>query len=178
MKNRIGFALTAIVLSSSAMSIAPNQAEARGSGTSRGCLSSSASALLRRIESQFGAMQIVSTCRPGARIAGTGQMSKHSSGNAIDFNAGRRKGQVLQWLISNHRSGGVMTYPGMDHIHVDIGQHFVSLSGGRRHASNASRSGRRYASASSSGSGRYASGRVGAAGFDQSARMSLGFAGN
>ena len=44
-------------------------------GASRGCLTPPARALLERIESQFGAMQIISTCRPGARIAGTGQIS-------------------------------------------------------------------------------------------------------
>jgi hypothetical protein len=107
---------------------------ARGSGGgSRGCLTTSARALLDRIESQFGPMQIVSTCRPGARIRGTGRISRHASGNAIDFNAGGRKGEVVRWLIANHKEGGVMTYAGMSHVHVDIGYRFVALnSGGRR----------------------------------------------
>ena len=103
-------------------------------GTSRGCLTSSARALLGRIESQFGAVQIISTCRPGARIAGTGRVSRHASGNAVDFNADGRKAAIVRWLIANHKSGGTMTYAGMSHIHVDIGYHFVSLgSGGRRY---------------------------------------------
>ena len=103
-------------------------------GTSRGCLTSSARALLGRIESQFGAVQIISTCRPGARIAGTGRVSRHASGNAVDFNAGGRKAAIVRWLIANHKSGGTMTYAGMSHIHVDIGYRFVSLgSGGRRY---------------------------------------------
>lgn len=103
-------------------------------GTSRSCLTSSARALLGRIESQFGAVQIISTCRPGARIAGTGRISRHASGNAVDFNAGGRKAAIVRWLIANHKSGGTMTYAGMNHIHVDIGYHFVSLgSGGRRY---------------------------------------------
>jgi uncharacterized protein YcbK (DUF882 family) len=103
-------------------------------GTSRGCLTSSARALLGRIESQFGAVQIISTCRPGARIAGTGRISRHASGNAVDFNAGGRKAAIVRWLIANHKSGGTMTYAGMSHIHVDIGYHFVSLnSGGGRY---------------------------------------------
>jgi hypothetical protein len=106
---------------------------ARG-GASRTCLTPAARALLGRIESRFGSMQVISTCRPGARIAGTGRISRHASGNAIDFNAPRgRKGEVVRWLIDNHRSGGVMTYARMGHIHVDIGPRFVSLnSGGRR----------------------------------------------
>ncbi len=118
-----------------------SSSEHRGSGSSRSCLTSSARALLNRIESKFGAMQIVSTCRPGATIAGSGRVSRHASGNAIDFSAGHRKGAVISWLKQNHHNGGTMTYAGMDHIHVDIGQHFVSLSGGSRSASNsASRS--------------------------------------
>ena len=104
------------------------QRHARNDG--RGCLRPTARALLERIEAQFGAMQIISTCRPGARIAGSGRISKHASGEAIDFDAGRRKGEVVRWLIANHKSGGTMTYAGMSHIHVDVGYHFVALNSG------------------------------------------------
>ena len=105
---------------------------ARG-GTSRTCLSPNARTLLSRIEAQFGRMQVVSTCRPGARIAGSGRPSRHASGNAIDFKAPRgRKGEVVRWLIANHRTGGIMTYAGMGHIHVDVGPRFVSLNAGSR----------------------------------------------
>lgn len=105
-----------------------------GAGTSRACLQASARALLNRIESQFGSVQIVSTCRPGAVIAGSGKPSKHRYGLAIDFNApSGKKGAIVQWLIKNHHSGGTMTYAGMNHIHVDVGPRFVSLgAGGRR----------------------------------------------
>jgi hypothetical protein len=123
------------------------EAEARGASASRGCLSSAARGLLGRIEATFGPMQVISTCRPGARVRGTGKVSRHASGNAIDFNAGSRKAAVVKWLIANHRSGGTMTYRGMSHVHVDIGQHFVSLgSGGRSYARKSSRT--RYASRS------------------------------
>ena len=106
-----------------------------GASTSRSCLTSSARALLNRIEARFGAVQIVSTCRPGARIRGTGKRSKHASGEAIDFSAGGRKAEVLRWLMANHHSGGIMTYRGMNHIHVDIGYRFVSMAGRRvKHA--------------------------------------------
>ena len=96
----------------------------------RACLTSAARALLDRIEQKFGRVEVVSTCRPGAFIAGTGRISRHASGNAVDFKAGARKAAILEWLIANHRSGGIMTYAGMDHIHVDIGPRFVSLAGG------------------------------------------------
>jgi hypothetical protein len=119
-----------------------------GGGTSRSCLTGSARALLGRVEAKFGAMRLISTCRPGATIAGSGRPSRHASGNAIDFDAGSRKGAVVQWLIANHHSGGTMTYPDMSHVHMDIGQHFVSLAGGRHYASR-SGSGRHYAQRSS-----------------------------
>lgn len=103
-----------------------------GASVSRSCLTSSTRALLGRIEAKFGSVKIVSTCRPGARIRGTGKVSKHASGQAVDFVAPNgRKGAVVQWLIANHRSGGTMTYPGMNHIHVDVGYRFVSLAGRR-----------------------------------------------
>jgi hypothetical protein len=92
------------------------------------CLKPPVRALLDRIEGEFGPMQIVSTCRPGARIAGSGRISKHASGEAIDFEAGSRKGEVVRWLIANHMAGGTMTYSDMSHVHVDIGQHFVALN--------------------------------------------------
>jgi uncharacterized protein YcbK (DUF882 family) len=92
------------------------------------CLKPAARALLERIQAQFGPVQIISTCRPGARIAGSGRISKHASGEAVDFDAGRHKGDVVRWLIANHKSGGTMTYSDMSHVHVDIGRHFVALN--------------------------------------------------
>ncbi len=111
-----------------------HHAHSHGGGVSRACLQPSARALLNRIEAQFGAVQIVSTCRPGAVIAGSGKPSKHRYGLAVDFNApAGKKGAIVQWLIKNHHSGGTMTYAGMNHIHVDVGPRFVSLgAGGRR----------------------------------------------
>ena len=116
-------------------------AHARGdsSDAPRGCLTGAARALLGRIESRFGRVSVISTCRPGATIAGSGRPSRHASGNAVDFDAGGRKSQIVSWLIANHKSGGTMTYPTMNHIHVDIGPHFVSLAGHRRYASKSYR---------------------------------------
>jgi hypothetical protein len=105
-----------------------------GAGTSRSCLQAQARALLDRIEAQFGPVNIVSTCRPGAVIAGSGKPSKHRYGLAVDFEAGGRKAAIVNWLRANHHAGGTMTYARMSHIHVDIGPRFVSLGsgGGRR----------------------------------------------
>ena len=101
----------------------------------RSCLTPAARALLDRIEQKFGPVKVMSTCRRGATIAGTGRPSRHASGNAVDFDAGPRKAAILEWLIANHRSGGIMTYAGMDHIHVDVGPRFISLAGGRHWSS-------------------------------------------
>lgn len=109
-------------------SISRRNQESNGSPTSRSCLSSDARALLNTIENKFGRVEIVSTCRKGARIATTGRPSKHASGQAIDFRAPGKKKQVVQWLINNHSDGGTMTYSDMDHIHVDVGYHFVALN--------------------------------------------------
>lgn len=105
-----------------------------GATASRGCLKPAAAALLARIESQFGPVKVISTCRPGARIAGSGKPSKHGFGLAVDFDAGGRKAAIVNWLRANHTAGGTMTYARMSHIHVDIGPRFVSLGagGGRR----------------------------------------------
>lgn len=121
---------------SSGGSPAPAGAEIRdrdSASAPRTCLTEPARALLDEIETRFGRMRLISTCRPGATIAGTGRPSRHASGNAIDFDAGRRKAEVVDWLVANHQAGGTMTYADMDHIHVDIGRHFVSLAGGRPH---------------------------------------------
>ena len=103
----------------------------------RSCLAYETKVLLARIEQVFGPVDMVSTCRPGAVIAGSGKPSLHRDGRAIDFDAGGRKGAILQWLIEHHKTGGTMTYRSMSHIHVDIGPHFVSLGSGGRVASRA-----------------------------------------
>jgi hypothetical protein len=113
----------------------------------RSCLTPAVRGLLDRIEQKFGPVKVMSTCRRGATIAATGRPSRHASGNAVDFDAGGRKAAILEWLIANHRTGGIMTYAGMDHIHVDIGPRFISLAGGRHWSSWSSRRGTQAADA-------------------------------
>jgi hypothetical protein len=125
-------------------------------GAPRKCLSQPAHELLDKIEARFGPVKVISTCRPGARIAGSGRISRHASGNAVDFDAGSRKGAIINWLVANHKTGGTMTYPSMSHIHIDIGHHFVSLAGGRKYATRSGGSSRRYASSGGSRYERYA----------------------
>lgn len=99
-----------------------------GSTASVSCLKPAAKALLGRIQAQFGRVQIVSTCRNGARIRGTGKRSKHATGEAIDFKVpGRTTAEVVRWLKANHHGGGIMTYRNFSHIHVDVGYRYVRL---------------------------------------------------
>lgn len=136
---RSAWIMTAVLMAGLFMSF---EVEARGASASRSCLTSAARNLLSRIEQKFGKVSVISTCRPGARIAGTGKISRHASGNAVDFSAGNRKGAIVRWLIANHRSGGTMTYSGMSHIHVDIGPRFVSLAGSKRRVASSRRKSR------------------------------------
>ena len=94
----------------------------------RKCLQPEIRALLEKVEDMFGPVEVISTCRPGATIAGTGRPSRHASGNAVDFEAGGKKTQILRWLVANNHTGGTMTYADMSHIHIDYGPHFVSLA--------------------------------------------------
>ena len=103
--------------------------------------------MLEHVEDVFGPVEVISTCRPGATIAGSGRPSRHASGNAVDFEAGSRKAAILKWLVANNHTGGTMTYSDMSHIHIDFGPHFVALAapsggGGTRVASRATRGGR------------------------------------
>ena len=125
-----------------------------------GCLPSSLVAKLNQVRAKFGPVQIISTHRAGARIAGTGRRSYHASCRAVDFNPPRGKyGQVAAWLKRNH-SGGVGTYScGMHHIHIDNGPRvrFHKCQGSSRHAKRSSK--RRHASRHSRKSKKYAASR-------------------
>jgi hypothetical protein len=92
----------------------------RGASASRGCLAGDTRALLSRFEARFGAVKVISTCRPGAVIAGSGRPSQHRYGKAVDFmpKPGQRTA-MLSWLRSN-ANGAVITY-GSGHIHFDTG---------------------------------------------------------
>ncbi|NJM55662.1 MAG: hypothetical protein HC841_06935 [Verrucomicrobiae bacterium] len=77
-------------------------------------------------------MVILSTYRPGARIAGSGKSSLHASCRAVDFKPTRNHAKVVAWLKANH-GGGVGTYSGsMNHIHIDNGAYVRFHRGGGR----------------------------------------------
>lgn len=87
-----------------------------------GCLPASVKTRLNQIRQKFGKVRIISTHRPGARIAGSGRPSYHATCRAVDFHPPKGKyRQVLAWLKANHK-GGVGSYScGMHHLHIDNG---------------------------------------------------------
>jgi hypothetical protein len=91
-----------------------------GASASRGCLTGQTRQVLSGLEARFGAVRVISTCRPGAVIAGSGRPSQHRYGKAVDFvpKAGQR-GPMLAWLRA-HAGGAVITYAS-GHIHFDTG---------------------------------------------------------
>lgn len=95
---------------------------------SRSCLKSETAAVLQRLEARIGKVQVISTCRPGATIAGTGRPSYHRYGMAVDFNT-PRKAEAISFL----RSQGVfvMTYCGLTHVHFNNGQTGASFCGSK-----------------------------------------------
>jgi Peptidase M15 len=97
-----------------------------GPSTSRACLPYELKNALATIESRFGPVKVVSTHRPGARIAGTHHASFHASCRAVDFHPAPGKyREVLAYLRSNW-SGGIGTYSGqLHHLHIDVGQKIV-----------------------------------------------------
>lgn len=146
---RSPLAITFVLLLTFLVGTAPSQA---AHSPAMSCLPPYLKLTFERMEDKFGDAEVVSTNRPGARVAGTRRISKHASCRAIDFNPpnGKHK-QVLNWLKENHE-GGVGTYScGMRHIHIDNGEerHWHTCAGGHRrhHASRKARH-RNYASRS------------------------------
>jgi uncharacterized protein YcbK (DUF882 family) len=94
--------------------------------TSTSCLPGSVQGTLNKIRQKFGPVQIVSTFRRGAVIAGTGRRSLHASCRAVDFNApAGKRAAVIAWLRSNHKGGLGIYSCGMSHLHIDNGGHYT-----------------------------------------------------
>jgi peptidase M15-like protein len=90
--------------------------------TSHACLPFAIKNALSTIESQFGPVQVISTHRPGARIAGTRHASLHSSCRAVDFHPPRGRYREVLAYLRNNWEGGIGTYSGqMHHLHIDVG---------------------------------------------------------
>jgi len=79
------------------------------------CLHESGKQLLAHIEAQFGRVDISEGTCVRRTIAGTGVLSQHAYGRAIDFlpSEGHSKQQIVTWLMAHRTEGwvsGIMTY--------------------------------------------------------------------
>ncbi len=122
MLGRLGVMVTVLAMvMTGAVLNAPAAAARGGATTSEGCLPGVLRTRLAQVRKNFGSIQVVSTHRPGAKIAGTRTTSYHASCRAADFVPPKGKyGIVTRWLYANHE-GGVGTYTCMNHIHIDNG---------------------------------------------------------
>ncbi|NBT33837.1 MAG: hypothetical protein EBT13_18565 [Rhodobacteraceae bacterium] len=98
------------------------------------CLPAKIKSTLKGLK-RFGRVQIISTYRPGARIAGTRRRSKHASCRAVDFYIKGNRRAALRWLRRQRLE--IITYGcAMHHIHIAPGSyrghHCVDRSGRRR----------------------------------------------
>jgi hypothetical protein len=94
----------------------------RGGSVSRACLTAQTRAVLAQLEGRFGGVRVISTCRPGATIAGTGRPSMHRYGRAVDFvPAPGQRAAMMSWLRA-HAGGSVITYRS-GHVHFDTGRY-------------------------------------------------------
>ena len=113
-----------------ALAVLASPASARDS-VSRDCLTGETRAALAAAEAHFGVtFAIVSTCRPGAVIAGSGDPSWHRYGRAVDLLVprGMSKAAVVGWFYA-HVRGVVMTYRNMGHVHFDTGTYHKLVRG-------------------------------------------------
>lgn len=112
-----------------------------GATNDRACLTADTRSILERAEEHFGVtFKLASTCRPGAKIAGTNYDSEHAFGRAVDLLVprGTSKAEVVQWFYRNAK-GVTMVYRGMAHVHFDTGPFHKLACGGcgggrKRHA--------------------------------------------
>jgi hypothetical protein len=107
------------IVAASALFLVSAEARSGCASTSASSLSPRAQALWSKIKRSFPDAVIVSARRCGA-VTPSGQRSYHASGDAIDWKT-RRTAAGVAWSRKN-ASGLTMTYPGMSHIHSDVGR--------------------------------------------------------
>jgi hypothetical protein len=102
---------------------------ARSASTSTGCLPATLQGALADVARKFGPVEVVSTHRPGARIAGSGHRSLHANCQAVDFRPARGTYGAVASYLRGSWQGGVGTYSS-GHIHIDTGANYQWHSGG------------------------------------------------
>lgn len=79
------------------------------------------SAFLADVQARCGSVRVISTFRPGARIAGTGRTSCHASGQAVDYTTGNPSCALAVANSGPWRSlGHSNDYGRVAHFHVSV----------------------------------------------------------
>ena len=87
---------------------------------------------------------VISTLRAGARIAGSGHVSKHASCRAADFTS--RNYSCVRRILADYPGAMSVDVASAGHVHIDDGQHLRFAHGGARKRYATQRSAhRRYA---------------------------------
>lgn len=97
--------------------------------TDSACLPSSLRQALADVRGRFGSIQVVSTHRPGAVIAGSRKPSYHRNCQAVDFRPPSGKYGAVAAYLKSTWSGGIGTYAS-GHIHIDTGPSYRWYTGG------------------------------------------------
>ncbi len=97
--------------------------------TETSCLPGSLKQALADVRGRFGSIQVVSTHRPGAVIAGSHKPSYHRNCQAVDFRPPSGKYGAVAAYLKNTWSGGIGTYAS-GHIHIDTGPSYRWFTGG------------------------------------------------
>jgi hypothetical protein len=97
--------------------------------TETSCLPGSLKQALADVRGRFGSIQVVSTHRPGAVIAGSRKPSHHRNCQAVDFRPPSGKYGAVAAYLKNTWSGGIGTYAS-GHIHIDTGPGYHWYTGG------------------------------------------------
>jgi len=109
-------------------------AAARGGSASRACLTAQTRAVLAQLEGRFGPVRVISTCRPGAVIAGSGRPSMHRYGRAVDFVPPPGRRAPMMAFLRGNAGGAVIAYRS-GHVHFDTGGYSRASYAGARHSS-------------------------------------------
>ena len=113
-----------------------------------GCLPPMVRNALAKADAACG-IAVISTLRRGARIAGTGHVSKHAACHAADFTS--RDYACVRRVLADFPGAMSIDPFAVGHVHIDNGQYLRFAHGGDR---------RRYAKQRTSGHRRYARSEV------------------
>jgi hypothetical protein len=116
-----------------------------GNSTDLASVSGTLAAKAREIVASCGS-KVISSFRPGARIAGSGHASMHASGRAVDI---RGNPSCVYGHLQGWRGGYSVDYASVQHVHISLGGHEDGLRfshhsrhvrhGGHRYATGAER---------------------------------------